>query len=369
MPQTRHRQHSQATEPPRTPSTARSSSTSSLTATSPPSTPSTTGSDIEIVTTTVTVTTRTRRRHRSPSRSQNAQIETVTTTRVAPRAHTPAVRGSEDEGYLSSPSPAVRTRVERPQASPTPQRTTRGGPSADGSDVRQSQVPRLLIHPSTLLRSSLLTSTPDGAAAGPSRRPRRTMKVYVAPKPKDLVKIPGHILLYILTGGGGGGIYPNESTPNQLSEKCGWKVVQHRFRWEKALDLYTAAWESGTILIEPNDDSNHPFVEIELPDQDLPLPTLPPAPETIIRPVKTGKYYYVVYVGEDMGIFGSWHDAAIRIRRVDGYCVKYEQYDQAYAAYVSLVANGGYTLKPVRHGLFDPGVADRLRAATKGIII
>ena len=96
-----------------------------------------------------------------------------------------------------------------------------------------------------------------------------------------------------------------------FSKKCGWDITHTKYRWSRGLKVYEKAWNAGTVLIEPNDDgvfASLPYVELELPNPDeyLPLATEPPAPGAIIRPVKTGKYYYVIYVGEELGIFGDW---------------------------------------------------------------
>ena len=132
-----------------------------------------------------------------------------------------------NDGDISSPSPILRHMVvTRTSPSPTPQvdtpqvRTSEGAvpPSAnaaaDGSNGPErapQRLPPLLIRPSTLIRPSNRTTRFDEPVAGPSRSsPRRTMRVYVAPNPKDLVPIYGHIKLFILTGGGGGGVYADE---------------------------------------------------------------------------------------------------------------------------------------------------------------
>ena len=76
------------------------------------------------------------------------------------------------------------------------------------------------------------------------------------------------------------------------------------------MKAYTHAWDSGTILIQPDPTTAFaqlPYIELVLPPDDAPLPKIIPKAEDLVKPELIGEKYYLVVCGEELGIFGCWY--------------------------------------------------------------
>ncbi|PPQ83179.1 hypothetical protein CVT26_015494 [Gymnopilus dilepis] len=195
----------------------------------------------------------------------------------------------------------------------------------------------------------------------------RIIRVYIPPKPCELPQIMDeNSWFYILTGGGGAGIFDSLETIERLCKHAGWNIHQIRRGWTAAYNAYVEAWETGTIWIEPDPNgafANCPYVDIQVEESNQPLPDDKPPSSALVPPIKSKDYFYLIMNGEQAGIVGSWHDAAIRIKRVGGYVKKYAYYNNALLGYREKLNEMKIT--PRRYGLFDPAVANRLRAVIK----
>ncbi|KDR84208.1 hypothetical protein GALMADRAFT_133560 [Galerina marginata CBS 339.88] len=72
--------------------------------------------------------------------------------------------------------------------------------------------------------------------------------------------------------------------------------------------------------------------QIRTGDQPLPIRNRIPEPRSLQRPFSLGKFY-VVFKGEEVGIWGIWHQAAARTVKVNGFCSKYSSWTDALKAY------------------------------------
>ncbi|KDR74184.1 hypothetical protein GALMADRAFT_141894 [Galerina marginata CBS 339.88] len=104
------------------------------------------------------------------------------------------------------------------------------------------------------------------------------------------------------------------------------------------MTIYTIAFNEGSILLEPNPNGRYSSAntaiqrQIHTGNQPLPLVNGIPEPHSLQCPFSLGSYY-VVFKGEEVGIWGIWHQAAARTVKVNGYCSKYDSWTEALKAY------------------------------------
>ncbi|PPQ78993.1 hypothetical protein CVT26_003939 [Gymnopilus dilepis] len=217
------------------------------------------------------------------------------------------------------------------------------------------------------VRSHLAAAAGDGSdALGPPPRyslgAPTMVKVYRATPPSALPKFSGPC--YVLTVAQKPGLCLTLEEVRKRTAGMGWCAV-----WERkesradAVRLYTLAYNACQVVAEP---------AVGGPYADTPYDLVPntnfgvvhrnaregyyPSPDDL-RPHWRQYKYYVVFKGEEIGIYGSWHEAAIRVASLRGSgraaWKRYRSWDAAQKAYRRAFYKGELAATPVVGGQFD----------------
>ncbi|KDR65539.1 hypothetical protein GALMADRAFT_148609 [Galerina marginata CBS 339.88] len=264
---------------------------------------------------------------------------------------TPSRHGRSDE-VASPPSTPSSTDISSAASSPSSPFTTSRTRTEVVTTSTRTRNTRYGVEVRTKTRTvTTFTGGRRGSLApppSPSPLPRNqnrapinsnapTITVYLPRSPSSLVYFlsPKY---YVLTGGEDAGIFKTWDDIKLRTEGSALRIVELRFDWEEAVTVYTIAFNEGSILLEPN--PNGPFSSVNTAIQrrintsEQPLPVLNgiPEPRSLQCPFSLGKYY-VVFKGEEVGVWGVWHQAAARTVKVNGYCSKYDSWTAALKAY------------------------------------
>ncbi|KDR70912.1 hypothetical protein GALMADRAFT_144382 [Galerina marginata CBS 339.88] len=183
-----------------------------------------------------------------------------------------------------------------------------------------------------------------------------TVTIYLPRSPSSLVYFHA-AKYYVLTGGEDAGVFKDwqviyfSISPSKVlshfvyrdqvklrTQNLSFRIFETRTDWEDAVAIYTIAFNEGSILLEPNPNgqfrSANTAIQRQIRTGDLPPPLRNgiPEPRSLQRPFSLGKFY-VVFKGEEVGVWGIWHQAAARTVKVNGFCSKYNSWTEALKAY------------------------------------
>ncbi|PPQ97628.1 hypothetical protein CVT26_002551 [Gymnopilus dilepis] len=362
---------------------------------SPPQTPSRSAADASEVDNSTTATPAT------PMRRRKDVTETRTT-------HLPMKFGTKTEVFTRSEStieePIISSPVSAPVSTPSPLSTPSKGSSrradrklttghsapisshvtmqagpanSQAAAVRQDAGAPAVHGPAPAAHAAGSSTTVGITAYGPEKSdlyivfiPRSVnlnvyyVKEYLPAHPSTLKRFaPGRTgKVFILYSGTKSGLYPNWS--DALAASPDFNVIEGRPDWDSAYTAYCDAYKRRLMFILPSpkdQTTNDNYVYRALPkgfDNKLIDRSYPSVAELRSTLPVDAEAYYVVEIGEQVGVFTSWLEAGSRTQfaRALGKYTKYKGYDtfeEAMVAYEALVAAKTLRVKPIRGGRFD----------------
>ncbi|PPQ77786.1 hypothetical protein CVT26_005398 [Gymnopilus dilepis] len=297
---------------------------------------------------TVTTTSKTRTHVTADTLEVETTVVTTTRTPIARRA-----QESPSSSPPSSPSPPARA-------------VTTSGCSSTAMSTRSS--------------SQLTATTASPPPPGPSQRlpplrvfPSQLVKVYRPIHPSRLRTWDGPA--YLCTRAEVPGVYRRKRQVEAVTEALG-----HMACWEKrpscteAKALYTRAYNRGEVSATPVSTGPYTIQPYDLKPFVRKQLVFRPSDKLLIQKVehlvKTehmhhGKYY-VVYKGEEVGVYGSWHEVFVRIENLRKLAMsdfdRFDTWEQAEAAYKAAYDADQLFQTPLIGGPFDTQIDPALRS-------
>ncbi|KDR72376.1 hypothetical protein GALMADRAFT_213369 [Galerina marginata CBS 339.88] len=194
-----------------------------------------------------------------------------------------------------------------------------------------------------------------------------TVRKYLPTHPSQLQFVGGK-RVYVVTRAQLPGVYDSWQSVQAVIKGVKDPIFEGRADFADAKQVYTVAYEEGTVSATPIPGGGFdtgPYIDepIELDELDsigLSLLNLGireyyiPKPSELEPPTTTYKYYLVTK-GEAVGIFASWHQAAIRTERVKSRACyrKCDSWREALIGYSIAYKNGEVEVFPISGGMFD----------------
>ncbi|KDR79067.1 hypothetical protein GALMADRAFT_209375 [Galerina marginata CBS 339.88] len=193
-----------------------------------------------------------------------------------------------------------------------------------------------------------------------------TVRKYLPIHPSKLSFVGGK-RVYVVTRAQRPGVYNNWPAVLAVTKGVKDPIFEARADFADAKEVYRVAYEEGTISADPIpggafDTSSYIDEPIELDELDLMgLRNLGlheyyiPTPSELERPTTNYKFYLVTK-GEAVGIYGNWHQAAVRTEHVKsrGSCFrKCDSWREALIGYTLAYENGEIEVFPIPGGMFD----------------
>ncbi|PPQ73284.1 hypothetical protein CVT26_015235 [Gymnopilus dilepis] len=187
-------------------------------------------------------------------------------------------------------------------------------------------------------------------------------KKYRPTPPGELMQFSGPC--FIMMRAQETGVFPfNDRYLSRVAGMGRRAVWEYRRDADEARRLYTALYNAGLVSAEPF--PNSPFANNAfdwVPDVNppvvhrAPIQGFLPPPETL-RPTQSMYKFYLVKKGEEVGIFGSWCEAAARINSLKGIgkaeWKRYSSWSRAYRMYRRAFYLDELSATPVVGGHFD----------------
>ncbi|PPR02924.1 hypothetical protein CVT26_009779 [Gymnopilus dilepis] len=215
--------------------------------------------------------------------------------------------------------------------------------------------------PATPVKKKSVPTPNNESALIEDEEPAPMEKIYLPPKPEELVCPPGPGPFYSVTRAQKCGVFNDWVYVKKILRDVDNSIYEGRNTFKEAKAVYKVAYDEGTIMTVPDPDSefaNAPFImrpiDLSGDDEDdngprryrIKKPTAFAAPDF---PTKI----YLVDEGEDVSVFWTWHQAAIRTKFVNKTAKKYSSFAPALQKYNKLFKARELIKRPRRGGFFD----------------